>query len=199
MKSNSLIYYFNLLIENTSIEKELGELQRVSQYLNRQEDIQISVDELKELFLNSKSTTLDPKIWRRLENTDSNEIKKGDFKKVDSIAKTYNKTNPKKLIKQLQTNNYDKPLILKFNNRYHLVAGNTRLSTAAAMGIYPKVIIAEIPIKENTTGAVAGYLTPNAFTKNPPRKTDIKKQKDIQNQGVGKKINPTYRYTKKLD
>lgn len=199
MKSNSLIYYLNLLIESTSIEKELGELQRVSQYLDRQEDIQISVDELKELFLNSKPTTLSPKIWRRLENTDSNEIKKGDFKKVNNIAKKYNKTNPEKLKQLLQTDNYERPLIIKFNNRYHLVAGNTRLSTAAAMGMYPKVIIAQVPIKENTTGAVAGYLTPNAFTKNPPRKTDIKKQKDIQNQGVGKKINPTYRYTKKLD
>jgi hypothetical protein len=33
---------------------------------------------------------------------------------------------------------------LKFGDRYHLVAGNTRLSTAAALGMTPKVLIGEI-------------------------------------------------------
>jgi hypothetical protein len=35
-------------------------------------------------------------------------------------------------------------MILQFDDRYHLVAGNTRLSTAAALGITPKVLIGKI-------------------------------------------------------
>jgi len=48
------------------------------------------------------------------------------------------------LAKKLIRGEYDRPLILKFGDRYHLVAGNTRLSTAAALGIIPIVLIGEL-------------------------------------------------------
>ena len=54
------------------------------------------------------------------------------------------KQHPKELKKALLSGDYRRPLILKFGNRYHLVAGNTRLCTAAALGIRPQVLIAEI-------------------------------------------------------
>ncbi len=200
MQSNSLVYYLNLLLESTAIDKESAELKRVVQYLNREENIPITLKELRELFYNAQEVQITPKIWRRLENTESNTIKKGQMDKVFNIAKKYGKTNPNKLKDSLQSGDYDRPLIVKFKDRYHLVAGNTRLSTAAAMDINPFVIIAEIPneLEENTTAAVAGYLTPNAFTANPPRKKDIAKQKKLQDQGVGKKVERTYKYTVKL-
>lgn len=199
MKSNSLSYYLKLLLENSAIDKESAELKRVVQYLNREENVDITLKQLKELFYNATETDLTPKIWRRLENTESNTIKKGQMDKVFDIANTYGKTNPNKLKASLESGDYQRPLIVQFNNRYHLVAGNTRLSTAAAIGMIPKVIIAKIPdeLEENTSAAVAGYLTPNAFTANPPRKKDVAKQKKLQDQGVGKKINPTYRFTVK--
>jgi hypothetical protein len=53
----------------------------------------------------------------------------------------YGKSNPNKLKSKFEDGTYKRPLILKFGDRYHLVAGNTRLSTAAAMGINPKVFI----------------------------------------------------------
>jgi 5'(3')-deoxyribonucleotidase len=46
--------------------------------------------------------------------------------------------------KSLLKGDYGRPMILKFGDRYHLVAGNTRLCTAAAMGMTPKVLIAEV-------------------------------------------------------
>jgi hypothetical protein len=49
-----------------------------------------------------------------------------------------------KLAKDLKSGVYDRPLILKFGDTYYLVAGNTRLSTAAALGMRPIVIIGEI-------------------------------------------------------
>ena len=195
MNSNSLVYQLKLILENASIKKELDELKRVVQYLNREENISITLQQLIELFKNSKETKITPKIWRDLENTESNQIKKGDMDKVIRIAKKYGKTNPKKLSDELLSNTYDRPLIIQFGNRYHLVAGNTRLSTAAALGITPYVIIAQLPttLEEfNTTAAVPGYLTPKAFTATPPRKTDTKKKKSNLDKSVGKYVKRSF-------
>ena len=60
------------------------------------------------------------------------------------FAKKYNKQHPKELKKALLSGDYRRPLIAKFGDRYHLVAGNTRLCTAAALGIRPMVIIADL-------------------------------------------------------
>ncbi len=88
--------------------------------------------------------TSQPDVWEKLENTESNTFRKGEIKKVVDMANKYDKTNPLELKKILKRGDYRRPMILKFGDRYHLVSGNTRLSTAAAMGIIPQVLIAEI-------------------------------------------------------
>jgi hypothetical protein len=201
MRRNSLMYQLSVLLENTSIDKELDELKRVVQYLKRNEDIDISLSELKQLFYDADEVTLDKKVWQKLENTESNEIEKGDFKKVQDIAKQYGKTNPLKLKKELESDTYDRPLIVKFNDRYHLVAGNTRLSTASALGMTPKVIIAEIPkdlSEQNVSANVAGYQSPNIFSATPPREKDKKKKKSNSYKtygGKGKVAPKSSKYT----
>jgi hypothetical protein len=130
-----------------NIDKELLELKRVVQYLNREEDIPINLKQLKQLFLDAEETKLTDDVWSELENTESNTIQKGDMDSVFDIADKYGKSNPEKLKEKLLNNTYDRPLIVKFDDRYHLVAGNTRLSTAAALGMNPYVIIADIPSK----------------------------------------------------
>jgi hypothetical protein len=126
------------------LESEMDELQRVVQDLNRDENMDLSVDDLVNAFTKSKEITLTDEIWGNLENTESNEIEKGDMDSVMNIAKMYKKTNPKKLSQSIKSGDYKRPLILKFGDRYHLVAGNTRLCTAAAIGVNPKVFIGEI-------------------------------------------------------
>lgn len=126
-----------------SINNEIDEIQRASQDLSRNEGIEVSVDKLVKLFHNVDEVILNDDVWKKLENTESNEIMKGEMKKVEDIAKKYNKTPPSKLKKALLKNKYDRPLIIKFGDRYHLVAGNTRLSTAAALGFRPNVLIAD--------------------------------------------------------
>ena len=123
---------------------EMDEFERAAQDLTRDEGLEISVDKIINSFLNSKEITLNDKVWSKLENTESNKIKKGESKKVIDIAKKYNKSSPKELSKAIKSGDYKRPLILKFGDRYHLVAGNTRLCTAAALGIKPKVLIGEI-------------------------------------------------------
>lgn len=122
------------------LRSEMDELQRAVQDLNRDEDIDISVDQIFDKFMDGKETKLTKSVWRDLENTESNEIDKGDFDEVYKIADKYNKSNPDKLKKSMMDDDYNPPLIINFGDRYHLVAGNTRLCFAAALGISPRVI-----------------------------------------------------------
>jgi hypothetical protein len=96
----------------------------------------------------------------------------GDFDAVDEIAKKYDKTDPKILAKALKSGVYKRPLILNINDSYILVAGNTRLCTAAAMGMKPKVFIGKIggdtklkkiDAKEMTGASSAGGYSSPAF------------------------------------
>jgi hypothetical protein len=143
------------------IENEMDEIQRASQDLSRDEDINISVEKIVKSFENSEEERLSNDIWSKLENTESNEIQKGDIRSVMNIAKKYDKTDPKKLIKILKSGDYERPLILNFGDRYILVAGNTRLSTAAAMGINPKVFIGRIKTMKIEKNMIKGGLADN--------------------------------------
>jgi len=125
-------------------QDEMDEIERVAQDLSRDDKYETSVKEILNVFKKSKETKLDDKVWKKLENTESNEIEKGDMSKVVKLAKKYHKSSPLKLKDAIMSGDYRPPLILKFGDRYHLVAGNTRLCTAAAMGVNPKVIIGEL-------------------------------------------------------
>jgi hypothetical protein len=125
-------------------QDEMDEIERAAQDLSRDNKIETSVKEILNVFKKAKETKLDDKVWKKLENTESNEIKKGDMDKVVDLAKKYNKSSPLKLKDALLSGEYRPPLILKFGNIYHLVAGNTRLCTAAALGLNPNVIIGDL-------------------------------------------------------
>jgi glutamyl/glutaminyl-tRNA synthetase len=122
-------------------QDEMDEIERAAQDLSRDDKFETSVKDILKVFNKAKETKLDDKVWKKLENTESNQIKKGEMDKVIDLAKKYNKSSPLKLKDSILSGQYRPPLILKFGNRYHLVAGNTRLCTAAAMGETPKVII----------------------------------------------------------
>jgi hypothetical protein len=126
------------------IKGEMDEIQRFSQDLMRDEDIKISVKDIVNSFKEAEEVTLTKNIWSTLENTESNEIKKGDFAAVEEIARTYDKTDPKILVKAIKSGEYKRPFVVKLGGRYILVAGNTRLCTAAAMGVELNVFITDL-------------------------------------------------------
>jgi len=126
------------------ISDEMDEIERAVQDLSRDGVLEITVQDVVKAFTKAKEIVIPKDVWLKLENTESNQVKKGEMKKVVAIAKKYNKTSPLELKKALVKDEYNPPLILKFGDRYHLVAGNTRLCTAAALGMRPKVIIAEV-------------------------------------------------------
>jgi len=125
------------------IDDEIEEIERTVEDLSRK-GIETSVDDVVDAFRNGVEIEIPFEVWSKLENTHSNQIKVGEMDKVRKIAKEFNKTNPTKLAKSLLGGDYHRPMILKFGDRYYLVAGNTRLSTAAALGMTPMVLIGEI-------------------------------------------------------
>jgi len=137
-----------ILIEHKNItpniKGEIGEIERAVQDLNRYHHFKVSVKDMVGSFKEAIATPLYTEIWDKLENTESNQIEKGDFKSVFKIVDIYDKSNPLKLAKKFKEGTYKYPLIVRFEDRYHLVAGNTRLSTAAALGFTPMVFIADI-------------------------------------------------------
>ena len=128
-------------INRPDIDGEMEEIQRVTQYLNRDEGFHTNVSEVISSFDKSIEVTIPEDVWSNLENTESNQIEQGDMESVYKIADTYDKSNPDKLTEKLKDGSYKRPLIIQFGKRYHLVAGNTRLCTSAALGIKPKVFI----------------------------------------------------------
>jgi 8-oxo-dGTP diphosphatase len=126
--------------ESINIDNEVEEIERAIE----DDNINIKPEALVKLFKDSKEVKLTNDIWSKLENTDSNDLKKDDWDYVYDIAKKYGKTNPDILKKSLEDGSYERPLIIKYNNRYILVAGNTRLTTAKAMGMNPNVVIADV-------------------------------------------------------
>ena len=135
-------YFFNR--RKKYFKDEMHEIKRTVQDLSRNERLDLTVDEVLDAFIRAKEVSIPKDVWEKLENTESNTFRKGEIKKVVDMANKYDKTNPLELKKILKSGDYRRPMILKFGDRYHLVSGNTRLSTAAAMGIIPQVLIAEI-------------------------------------------------------
>jgi hypothetical protein len=109
------------------IEGEMDEIQRAVQDLSRDGDLETTVKDVTNAFNKAKEVSFTPDLWSKLENTESTEIKKGEWKKAEAVAKKYDKTPPSVLKKSLLKGDYGRPMILKFGDRYHLVAGNTRL------------------------------------------------------------------------
>lgn len=186
-----------------NLNGEMDEFQRVSQDLSRDENVDISVDEIVSAFKESEEQILDDNIWGKLENTESNNIKKGDYESVKQIAKKYNKTNPKILAKSIRNDDYDRPLIINLGNRYILVAGNTRLSTAAALGVKPKVFIAKVGNMkkieaQEMTGADSSGAFESSFSSKPMKRkiTKLNNSKDytINENSVDELIGQTYWY-----
>ena len=139
-------YRKQFLSENIkdTIKHEEDEIERVVQDLNRYHDFKLSVKDVKKAFKKAELQPLTDEVWSQLQNTESNQFELGDMAGVKDMAKRYNKSNPMKLAKKFVSGDYRYPMIVSFDGEYRLVAGNTRLSTAKAIGFRPNVYIADL-------------------------------------------------------
>jgi len=126
-------------------DDEFGEIERtVEEILYKDQPSKIQKAKAKEIlskFKRAKSVVLTDSIWDNLENTDSNSLKIGDYKKSIALSKKYGRTI--EWIFDAIKNNKQIPMpqILSTNGRYILVGGNTRLMAFRVMGINPKVVL----------------------------------------------------------
>ena len=69
-------------INRPDIDGEMEEIQRVTQYLNRDEGFHTNVSEVISSFDKSIEVTIPEDVWSNLENTESNQIEQGDMESV---------------------------------------------------------------------------------------------------------------------
>lgn len=122
------------------IEAERGEFERVAHTFN--------VDEDTLMFLakeEGRLTPLNNGVWNILENTDSTQIGKGDWDDVKACSEAHTPVRDWEKLKTSleQKKQEDAPIIIKVEDTYHLVSGNTRLMVSRALGITPQVLIFE--------------------------------------------------------
>jgi hypothetical protein len=136
---------------NPDLAKERGEIGRVAQEVFSIED----PDEIRkfgERFLEAAKTAplveLSEEMWSQLENTDSYGIPSQDWAVVEDHAVVGHADHPRdweSLKRQYEQGaSIEAPVIVKTNDTLHLVAGNTRLMVARALGITPNVLLVKI-------------------------------------------------------
>lgn len=135
--------------QKVDLKKEGGELIRTLK-LTYGEDF--TIDKNRELFSrivdaydSAELKALDDSIWSELENTDSHDIRIGDFEKIENLIGDRRDWSSMKDSFDNQKDVEAAIIAHLPNDTYHLVSGNTRLCVAKALGIKPKVIILEFP------------------------------------------------------
>ncbi len=108
------------------------------------EDTTVFLKKFIERAKESEMIVMTEDIWSKLENTDSYDIKKGDWKMVEYHAVEGNPTAPRdwqtlklRIEKGEQLN---APIICQKGGTLHLVSGNTRLMVSRALEITPSVL-----------------------------------------------------------
>lgn len=128
------------ILPNIYSEEDMGELKRVAETFN------LNIEDLLESAEAGDLLDLNEDIWSQLDNTDSNEVSEGDWTKVAYLSEQQDEPRDwKRLKNRLETGQeLDAPIVLKQNDEYHLVSGNTRLMVARASGKTPKILLFEV-------------------------------------------------------
>ena len=166
--------YHSLIID------ELGEIERTAEEFNT------PIPDIRFAFENARENILTDKIWSKLENSDS-----FDVKNLDQAVKLANKYKKdwKSIVKAIQDEKQlPLPMVLNYGpDKYYLVAGNTRLMIYRALGLQPIVLMGaiDLTIKEEseafdlnsiklnesqtaTIGEFIKYACKNLAIQNPP-------------------------------
>ena len=131
------------------IQKEQGEIRRVSKEVFHEADAGKFFLRFREAAKTASLLDLSEDAWSRLENTDSHDITPQNWVQVEENAIAGHSDHPRdwQLLRTLyeQDAPIEAPIVLKTGNTLHLVAGNTRLMVARALGITPKILLVELP------------------------------------------------------
>jgi cytidyltransferase-like protein len=179
------------------VMSEEGEIERTAQDLN------IPIPDVRYAFTAGSMVVLSDDIWSKLENSDSYEVNSLDD--AIKLAKEYGK-NWKPTLDAIKDGDavVSPPMVLNYGqDKYHLVAGNTRLMFYKALGKIPKVLMGVLdldgpkpfPLKEGrlnesetgTIGEFIKFAIKNLEIQNPPRNLslsyDTNKAKEMRSFG----------------
>lgn len=94
---------------------------------------------------NGKLITLTPAVWSKIQNTDSWQIgiTLDQVKQYASIRGKSPDTTNRIIAGMKSSQTFYAPIILKYDDEFYCIAGNTRLMTAMALRVVPKVYIFE--------------------------------------------------------
>ena len=130
------------------LQKERGEIERVSLEVFQEQDTNKFFSQFLKASKEAKLIEISEDMWQQLENTDSFEISSQDWDTVRIHAEDEHPDHPRdwKYYKTIyeQGGTVETPTVVKRDDRLHLVAGNTRLMVARALGIKPKVLLVEL-------------------------------------------------------
>ena len=163
------------------VTKEMEEIERTSDEFN------VPFGDVQYAFETGKETILSDNVWSKLENTDSYGVQ--NLEQAVELANKYKK-DWKSIINAIQNEKQlPMPMVLNYGeDKYYLVAGNTRLMIYRALGLQPIVLMGtlNLTIDENsevfdlntiklnesqtaTIGEFIKYAIKNLAIQNPPR------------------------------
>ena len=131
------IYYHIIMVSNITYDH--NELQSVSESLSKW-GRGVKPTEIHNSIQLGKVIKLNDHIWQRLENTTSNNVKRGEY---DKLPKTLSLR--KLFMNTLFGRQQKKPIIISYDiDKYYLLDGDNELVVDKILGKKPKVIFATV-------------------------------------------------------
>ena len=135
--------------KKTSFDDELSEFKRTTEEYTpeqgsaRKKAIESNLQYLKQQYNKSNPIMLTDQIWKSLGNTDSWGIKNlSDVNdRILKNSKTSGMRDATSVVMEYMSGSVRAPIVLQTGDGYILIAGNTRLMVAKALGISPKCVI----------------------------------------------------------
>jgi hypothetical protein len=134
--------------QKPNLEREFGEIDRTAKEFSKgnKELYDKIMWAFKNQFEFARLEELTDEVWAQLENTDSyHDISGGEVDKLSEIAAKNKRAWKRKSDDMKKGVPMAAPIIFQMGNRYHKVAGNTRLMIARVLGIRPKVVFIKLP------------------------------------------------------
>jgi hypothetical protein len=131
---------------------EMDEIELTSQKFNT------PIEDLRYAFETGQETILNDDVWFKLKNTDSYKIKNLEqaIKLADKYSNEWGNKDWKGILDAIKNEEQlPLPMVLNWDdNKYYLVAGNTRLMIYKALGLQPVVLMAKLDLKIQEGSAV---------------------------------------------
>lgn len=139
------------IFKKPTLQNEIGELRRAAQHFGIDDSVLMYLAETE-----GRLIPLSQEIWSQLDNTDSFNVKSDDHDTAATYAsmngRDYHQIADSIYASGIGAEKLDAPIIMKYGDQYHLVAGNTRLMACRAYGVTPNVYLFTVDTHDQAGG-----------------------------------------------